>query len=244
MNALSKRCGVHASSLVRFAQQFGFKGFKELQVIFQRRLATATPGHDTRIKALEGDVDLQSPDGMHGFLPDLVMQDVAALQSLLVDTSEEDLTRAVDLLEQAETIYLAGQLRAEPIVSLLRYFLTMLGRKLVSLDSAGGLATEMAKTMQTGDVLLATSFRPYAPEVVQITQHAAALGVPVIAISDDTLSPLAKAAKVFFSVPEGEEAFAPSLAAPVCLAQALMAALASRRQENAQDPRSPLVTGQ
>lgn len=229
VHALSTRCGVHASSLVRFAQRFGFKGFKELQVVFQRRLATATPGHDTRIKALEGDVDLQSAEGMRSFLSDLVVQDMAALQKLLVETSEADLTQAVDLLERAGTIYLAGQLRAEPIVNLLRYFLTMLGRKLVSLDSAGGLASEMAKTMRPDDVLLATSFRPYAPEVVQISEHAAARGVPVIAISDDTHSPLAKAAEVLFSVPEGEYPSGRSLAAPMCLVQALMAGLASRR---------------
>lgn len=244
VNALSARCGVHASSLVRFAQQFGFKGFKELQVIFQNRLATAAPGFDARIKALKGELDLHSREGMRGFLGDLVVRDITSLENLMAGTSEEDLARAVELLEQAETIYLVGQLRSEPIVTLLRYILTMLGRRVSFLDSAGGLATQMAKVMQPGDVLLAVSFRFYATEVVNITEEAAARGVPIIAISDSSLSPLAKTAAVLFAVPEDEYAFSRSLAAPMCLAQALMVALASRLQEGGDTPRIPVVTEQ
>ncbi len=242
VNALSARCGVHASSLVRFAQQFGFKGFKELQVIFQNRLATAAPGFDARIKALKSDLDMHTREGMRGFLSDLVVRDITSLENLMAGTSEEDLARAVDLLEQADTIYLVGQLRSEPIANLMRYILTMLGRKTTFLDTAGGLATQMAKVMQPGDVLLAVSFRFYATEVVNITEDAAAHGVPIIAISDSTLSPLAKTAEVLFAVPEDEYAFSRSLAAPMCLAQALMVALASRLQKGEETPRIPVVT--
>ena len=43
VSVVAERCGVHASSLVRFAQSFGYSGFKELQAIFHARLATAAP---------------------------------------------------------------------------------------------------------------------------------------------------------------------------------------------------------
>ena len=38
---------------MRFAQSLGYEGFKELQALFQRRLSTAAPGFEARIKALE-----------------------------------------------------------------------------------------------------------------------------------------------------------------------------------------------
>ncbi len=63
----------------------------------------------------------------------------------------------------------------------------------------------------------------------------------MIAISDGTLSPLAKCARVLFSIPEGEYAFSRSLAAPMCLAQALMVALAARLQKDP-EPQIPIVT--
>lgn len=242
VNALSARCGVHASSLVRFAQQFGFKGFKELQAVFQSRLATAAPSIENRIETLKGESDLRDHEGMRRFLGNLALRDIAALERLIADVSEEDLVSAVDLLAQAETIYLLGQLRSDPVVNVLRYILTMLEQKVIPLDGAGGLTPHTAKIITRDDLLLAVSFRPYAPETVDIVTNAAACGVPIISISDSSLSPLAKVATVFFTLPEDEPPFSQTLAAPICLAQALMIALASRLQNDDADPRIPVAT--
>jgi DNA-binding MurR/RpiR family transcriptional regulator len=137
-----------------------------------------------------------------------------------------------------------GQLRSAPVVDLLRYVLTMLGKRCVLLDPSGGLATHMARAIRSDDVLLAVSFRFYATEVVNLVEEAAARGIPIVAISDSTLSPLAKSARVLFAVPEHEYTFSRSLAAPMCLAQALTVALAARLQHDAESPRIPTVTGQ
>ena len=145
-------------------------------------------------------------------------------------------------MEAADTIYLLGQLRSAPVAELLRYMLTMLGKRTVLLDASGGLATHMAKVIQPRDMLLAISFRFYATEVVNIVEDVAGRGVPVVAISDSTLSPLAKSAKVLFAIPEHEYTFSRSLAAPMCLAQALTVALAARLQKDRESPRIPVVT--
>ena len=77
------------------------------------------------------------------------------------------------LLENAEVIYLLGQLRSSPVVDLLRYILTMLGKRCVLLDPGGGLATFMARAIRNTDLLFAVSFRFYATEVVNIVDEAA-----------------------------------------------------------------------
>jgi len=153
-----------------------------------------------------------------------------------------DLVRAATLLEKADVIYLVGQLRSAPVVELLRYVLTMLGRRCVLLDPGGGLATHMARAIRKSDLLFAVSFRFYATEVVNIAEEASRRGVPVVAISDSTLSPLAKAASVLFAVPEHEYTFSRSLAAPMCLVRALTVALAARLQNNTANPRIPIGT--
>jgi DNA-binding MurR/RpiR family transcriptional regulator len=174
---------------------------------------------------------------------DLVVRDIASLQDMLTNIAPESLAEAVSLLEKADVVYLIGQLRSTPVAELLRYILTMLGKRCILLDAGGGLATHMARAMRGTDVLLAISFRFYANEVVNVVEAAAAAAVPIIAITDSTLSPLAKSAKVLFAVPEHEYTFSRSLAAPMCLAQALTVALAARLQNNL-DPRIPTVTGQ
>lgn len=242
VNAIAERCGVHASNLVRFAQALGYSGFKDLQELFQRRLSTAAPGFEARVKALEEELGAHGDRTEVGFLRDLVVRDVASLQALLTDITAADLATAAQVLEEAEVVYLLGQLRSGPVVELLRYVLTMLGKRCVLLDPSGGLATHMARTMGQGDALIAVSFRFYATEVVNIVEAATGRGVPVIAVSDSTLSPIAKGARVLFSVPEHEYTFSRSLAAPMCLAHALTLALAARLQDNPRNPRIPTVT--
>lgn len=242
LGAIADQCGIHASNLVRFAQALGFSGFKELQQLFRSRLTTAAPGFDARIRALEGELGGRVDRSELGFLRDLVVRDISSLQDLITETSAEQISRAVTLMEGADTIYLVGQLRSVPVVELLRYVLTMLGKRTVLLDPGGGLATHMAKLIRPADVLLAVSFRFYATEVVNIVDQAAADGVPIVAISDSTLSPLAKSAQVLFAVPEHEYTFSRSLAAPMCIAQALAVALAARLQNDPERPRIPIVT--
>ncbi len=242
VNAVAARCGIHASSFVRFAQSLGYSGFKKLQVLFQKRLTTAAPGFEARKKALEGELELREDRSELGFLRDLVVRDVASLQDLMDTTSAADIARASNTIAAAETLYLVGQLRSEPVVNLMRYILTMLGKRCVLLDASGGLATHMARTMKPSDVLIAVSFRFYATEVVNIVEEAAKADIPVIAISDSSLSPLMKSAQIFFAVPEHDYTFSRSLAAPMCLAQALMVSVAARLQRNSEAPRIPVVT--
>ena len=241
MNAIAATCGLHASSFVRFAQMLGYKGFKELQAVFQKRLSTAAPGFEARIKALETELSGRGSVGGGAFLHELVLRDIASLQELLSNISAKTIDKAIRRLEAADTIYLLGQLRSAPVVDLLRYILTMLGKRVVLLDASGGLATHMAQAIRRSDLLFAVSFRFYATEVVNIVEQAASRGVPIIALTDSTLSPLAKNATVLFAVPEHHYTFSRSLAAPMCLAQALTVGLAAKLQK-AERPRIPVVT--
>lgn len=241
VNAIAAKCGIHASSFVRFAQSLGYKGFKELQTLFQRRLATAAPGFEARRKAL--DEELQKRDKSEfGFLRELVVQDIASLQDMLETIDTSSISDAAKIIDTANTVYLVGQLRSAPVVELLRYILTMLGKRCVLLDTSGGLATHMARTIQPTDALIAVSFRFYANEVVNIVEEVGQMNVPIIAITDSTLSPLAKTARVLFPVPEHDHAFSRSLAAPICLAQALAVAVAALKQDGEDTPRIPTVT--
>jgi len=220
----------------------GYTGFRELQGVFHKRLSSAAPVFEARIRALENEIDAAQERSDQGILRDLVVRDIAALHDLLDQIDEAELQRAVRMLERADTVYVAGQLRSAPIAELLRYLLTMLGKRAVLLDAGGGLATHMARTMGPRDLLIAVAFRFYAKEVVGVAEEAQARGSPVLSISDTTLSPLARVSSVLFAIPEHDYTFSRSLAAPMCLAQALMVALAARLQENRVTPRIPGVT--
>ncbi|WP_244571110.1 hypothetical protein [Mesorhizobium carmichaelinearum] len=91
------------------------------------------------MRALEAELGSREDRSELGFLRDLVVRDIASLQDLLADVSADKIVNAVDLLQKSETIYLICQLRSAPVVDLLRYVLTMLGKRCVLLDPSGGL---------------------------------------------------------------------------------------------------------
>jgi DNA-binding MurR/RpiR family transcriptional regulator len=243
INSIAAKSNVHPSTLVRFAQNLGYSGFKELQAVFQTRLATAAPGFRERVSVIDAEISRNAANGSLGFLRNVVVRDIAALQGLLESVSAEMLEKAAELCATAETLYVAGQLRSEPIAELIRYLMTMLQRKVILMNSAGGLSQEIAMTMKKGDVLVGVAFRHYAKEVVAIAEYAVASSIPVIAITDSQLSPLAKGASVLFTVPEEEYTFSRSLAAPMSLVQSLATATAARlHPKSGQDVRIPSVT--
>ena len=144
INSIAAKSDVHPSTLVRFAQNLGYSGFKELQAVFQTRLATAAPGFRERVSVLDAEISRNAAKGNVGFLRNVVVRDIASLQGLLESVSEESLEKAAELCATAETIYVAGQLRSEPIAELIHYLMTMLQRKVILMNSAGGLAQEIA----------------------------------------------------------------------------------------------------
>jgi DNA-binding MurR/RpiR family transcriptional regulator len=242
VNSISQSCGIHASSFVRFAQSLGFDGFKSLQEVFQQRLATAAPGFEARVYSLNQELRSRSKRPESDLLVDMVVSDAASIQSLLDEVDGRDVARAGEIIGDADTVFLLGQLRSAPVVELIRYLLTMAGKKCTLLDPSGGLATHIARTMGPNDVLFVVSFRFYANEVVSIAEEVASQNRKIIALSDSTLSPLAKSADVLFAVHEHSGPLSRSITAPICLAQAVALATAARVQKSAEIPQIPSVT--
>jgi DNA-binding MurR/RpiR family transcriptional regulator len=101
----------------------------------------------------------------------------------------------------------------------------------------------MAAIMTGRDILIAIAFRHYAKEVIVISDVAVTNGTSIIAITDSQLSPLAKDARILFTIPEDEYLFSRSLAAPMCLVQCIAMATAALLQPGRdQAPRIPTVT--
>lgn len=223
---IAERTGVQASSLVRFAQALGYDGFNDMQRVFQSRLVTAAPSYVERLEALRRDLGGRLGNTKVGLVREVAIRDIAALQRLIETIEEPDLETAAAILKDAPTIHVLGHLRAYPVAAYFHYALTRLRRDVRLIDGMGGLGSDQADLVDRSHCLIAISFRHYAREVVDIVERLADNQVPIIAITDSQLSPLAKRAAVTFLVPEAENNFAHSLAAPICIAQGLVMAMA------------------
>ena len=218
---IAARCGVQPSAIVRFAQSFGFSGASQLQRLFRDGLISANSslGYGERVRQFSESVS-QTPAG-EGLLTEFVEGNILALQNLSHTVSEQDMQAAVNLIARAAVVHVAGFRRAFPIAAYLAYSLQQLGKHVQFIDGVGGLARPQANTVDRKDVVIAVSFRPYAPETVEVAEIAARKGAKVLSISDSRVSPIAKLGTVTLQVRDSEVRNFRSLAASMCLAQAV-----------------------
>ena len=218
---VAKATAVRPSAMIRFANALGYRGFSDMQPVFRGHLVERSASYRERIDVLRRK-QLNGQRAPAGVLHQLVSDSVGELGHLEESIREADLKAAVRLFAGADRLHLLAQRRAFPVAIYLAYALAQLELKTHLLDGAGGMLREDLRSVDKRDVLVVASFRNYAPEVVEAARDCAARGVPVVAITDGSLSPLVAHAKVCFELADDSTRPFRSLVAPLCLAQALV----------------------
>ena len=222
---IASRAKVPPSSLIRFSKAFGFDGFTRMQRLFRDRLLARTPSYGERIERLSMET---VADGLP--MPSMMLHDVTAagiegLERLRQDMPLARLEEAIAMLSRARLIHVVAQRRAFPVASYLTYLLSELDRPACLMDGTGGMLPQQERLIKPGDVMVAISFQPYAPEVAGLAERARADAIPLIGITDGPLSPLARFADISLEIVEGEAHGFRPLSAAMCLALALAVSL-------------------
>lgn len=228
---LADHCEVQPSAVVRFAKHFGLSGFAEMQRIFRDGLAqhlAQSRNYETRIrKGIEsGAGRLSSTDIAEQFL----RGSSAGIQGLHDLLDGPSFSMAVDLLAKADAIAIAGSRRSFPVAVYLDYALQHTEKRITLVSAMGGMQEGQARSVRKGDVLLAISYSPYAPETIAVVQQALKRGARLVAITDSRMSPLAREAEVALIVHDNVTLGFRSLSATMSLAESLFIALAYRLQ--------------
>ena len=226
--SIAQQADVPPSTLIRFANAFGFSGFNEMKQMFKQHLMEETANYAERARLFRQTTtdDATPPETPTEILNMFTMVNTQALQQLAMQTSGDDLQRAVALLAEAENIYVIGLRRSFSVASYLTYALRHLDRKAFLIDGLGGMFTEQLSLVGPKDVVVAVSFSPYAREVVELVELGAQRKARQIAITDSQVSPLAAFSDVCFVVREAQVDGFRSQVASLCLAQTLAVSLA------------------
>ena len=234
--SIAQQADVPPSTLIRFANAFGFSGFNEMKQMFKQHLMEETANYTERARLFRQTTtdDATPPETPTEILNMFTMVNTQALQQLAMQTSSDDLERAVALLGEAENIYVIGLRRSFSVASYLTYALRHLDRKAFLIDGLGGMFTEQLSLVGPKDVVVAVSFSPYAREVVELVELGAQRKARQIAITDSQVSPLAAFSDVCFVVREAQVDGFRSQVASLCLAQTLAVSLALNSSKDAE----------
>jgi DNA-binding MurR/RpiR family transcriptional regulator len=210
--------------MTRLARRLGFDGFDALREPFVDSLAGGTlPAlpYVRRARALQrregGD-----PLGEHGALQ---AANVAAVQRR---NPPGAIDRAADRLLRAERVHFLGLRVCHGVAFQLHYAYGLLcGNGALITDLGGTLADQVAQVGRR-HVLLAISQSPYTRATVESVRQARAQGAAVIALTDSTLSPIARDAEQALVFDTASNSFFHSTTGALALVECLLAAVSAR----------------
>lgn len=177
---LAAEAGVSQSSVVKFAQKMGFKGFPALKLAISEALASNPNPHSIPVhNQIRGD------DPMRLVGEKLIQENVAAMHATLDVNSEEKLMESVTMLRSARRIIVTG-IGASGLVAqnFARKLLKIGFNAVVERDMHALLATVQA--LSPNDLLLAISYTGERRELNLAADETLRTGAKILAITGFT----------------------------------------------------------
>lgn len=215
---LGERCGVSESTVIRAVQGLGHGGYPEYQVQVRESLAgrrstverfAAARGRDPLSRAFGGD-----------------MENLRATWETLADGAFD---RAAGMLAASSRAWLLGLRTAHAVALVLREGLSFLGIDTRLLLPGHGVLWDEVAAVGSGEVLVAVSLPRYTRLTVEAAELGRRRGARIISITDGPGSPLAPLSEVVLPVAYRLDGYVESFTPALCLAQALLLAVASQK---------------
>ncbi len=224
-SSLGKTVGVSESTVVRFAVELGFDGYPTMQKAMQEmvlnRLTSVQRIEVASNRIAEGDI-----------LTSVLHADMDKLRRTLEIVSREDFSAAVDVILAARKIVIMGVRSAAPLADFLGYYLSYMFENVkVVTNSGAGEMFEQIVGLGKEDVVIAFSFPRYSSAIAKGSKYCRSTGASVIGITDSRNSPLGEQCDHVLVAKSDMLSLVDSLVAPLSLVNALLVALAARREK-------------
>ena len=224
-NRLASNVGVSESTVVRFAVELGFDGYPSMQKAMQEMVVNRL----TSVQRIEvahdriGDQDVLSM---------VLHSDMEKLRKTGETVDRGEFQAAVDTLLHAKRIYILGVRSVAPLANFLGYYLNYMFDNVQIVTASGSSAMfEKIVGIEKGDAVVAFSFPRYSTSTAKGAQYCRSTGATVIGVTDSRLSPLGQNCDHVLVTKSDMVSLVDSLVAPLSVINALIVALAAKRQD-------------
>ena len=224
-NRLGKTVGVSESTVVRFAVDLGFDGYPSMQKAMQEMVMNRL----TSVQRLEVASDRI---GTQDVVSMVMHSDMEKLRQTGETISREDFNAAVQSILKAKRVYILGVRSAAPLADFLGYYLNYMFQN-VHVVTNSGTSEMFEKIVGIGpeDVAIAFSFPRYSAATSKGAQYCRSTGATVIGITDNRRSPLGICCDHVLCAKSDMMSLVDSLVAPLSIVNALIVAVAAKREK-------------
>ena len=220
---LGEEVGVSESTVVRFADELGFDGYPALRQTMQNAVRV----HLTSVQRME---ITSGRLGERAILDAVLAEDQERLRYTSEHIDRESFESAVNAILGARRIYIIGLRSCSALAEFMNFYFSLIFEqvKLVRTTS-GSEIFEQLMHINNEDVLIAISFPRYSTRIINASDFAVASGAKLIAITDSMSSPIAEKAYSALTAKSDMASFADSLVAPLSIINAIIAAIAQKK---------------
>jgi RpiR family transcriptional regulator, carbohydrate utilization regulator len=219
VNQLANQVGVDAATVVRTAQDLGFKGYGEfIESARGHFLETLTP-YEIAQREIQ-----QSPGSEQAVLNSL-HQEIENLQRLAAEIDPGQIASVARRIRKAKQILVIGLDLASTLSEHLVYTLQSIGFNTHGATAGGGRLRNHLTSIGKGDLVIAITFRRGLRETVGAAQAAREAGAYTVALTDSELSPLVKICHEHILASITSHSFTGSYVAPLAVINTLIVAL-------------------
>jgi len=224
-NKLGKTVGVSESTVVRFAVDLGFDGYPSMQKAMQEMVLNRLTSVQRIGVANDrlGDQDVVSM---------VIHSDMEKLRQTEETVSREEFAASVNAILKAKRIYILGVRSVAPLANFLGYYLNYMFNNVhvISGYSAGEMFEKIVGVNHE-DVVVAFSFPRYSASTTKAANYCHSTGATVIGFTDSRQSPLGQCCDHVLISKSDMVSLVDSLVAPLSIVNALIVAIAARREK-------------
>ncbi len=220
---------ISESTVVRFAAKIGLGGYPDLQ----DKLREWTKN---KIQTGATPVFSDKTTDSWGVIATVFQSDIQKIHDTLEELDEEAFASAVEAILQAKHVYIVGLRNSAPLASFFYFYLNMLRRDVVLLDTTS--STEMFEQMiriDEEDVFIGISFPRYSMRTLKAMEFARDRRAKVVAITDSVRSPITMYSSISLLAKSELNGVADSLVAPFSLMNALIVAMCLKNPDQVKD---------
>ena len=222
-NKLGKTVGVSESTVVRFAVELGYDGYPKMQKALQEMVLN-------RLTAVQRIGVTNDRIGDQDVVSMVLQSDIEKLRQTGETVSRDDFRNAVNAILRAKRVYIMGVRSAAPLANFLGYYLNYMFNNVHIITNSGTEMFEKIVGITSEDVVIAISFPRYSSSTLRGAQYCRSTGATVIGLTDTRLSPLGQNADHVLVAKSDMVSLVDSLVAPLSVINAIIVALAAKRE--------------
>ena len=179
---IEQELNISKTTIVRFTQRLGYKGFYELKTEFLKQIRNDLDPIN-RYKAF-----LNEPSTEQDFLESISRETYANIQSTLKLIDRDQYTRAIHLLKNADHVYTIGLGTSHFLAEIASYLFNRVSIKSDCMTNDGLTFVEKLINVGKKDVILTFAFPVYSEDTIQAAAYAHKKNIKVITITDKITS--------------------------------------------------------